>query len=113
MSSRSEPDPPWELSTGSLPMDARTEQIGLDSVGETSVNGWSNQGDQPMEPATAAHPTANPMNAFADALTPKIAVSYLGSPPWARPGAVAGTTKGSPSRPSATRTSARPRPWGR
>ena len=30
-----------------------------------------------MEPATAAHPTANPMNAFADALTPKIAVSYL------------------------------------
>ena len=30
-----------------------------------------------MEPATAPHLAANPMNAFADALTPKVAVSYL------------------------------------
>ncbi len=30
-----------------------------------------------MEPATAPHLAASPMNAFADALTPKVAVSYL------------------------------------
>src|SRR4051812_15534514 len=49
----------------------------LDSMGEESVNGEDViGGTSPMNTGTAA-PITNPLGAFAEALTPKVAVSYL------------------------------------
>lgn len=70
-------DDPRELSTDRAPVPDDTPQIGLDSEAQKSVNQEDVTGGTPTMNPGLTTTTINPFGAIADALTPKVAVSYL------------------------------------